>query len=409
MIALSYLLAATCAAAANDIYVNNQTGADLNAGTADAPFRTVRKAISVVAAGDTIHLLPERSVYREMVTIQNKRDFKIEGHDCVVSGADPLPSDPAKWEKSGEALHRIRLRATSENRHILVVNDRAEMMGRTKYNLGPLRTAARGGDIEAIRKAFAAQYPRPADLKDGQFAWEPVDAGSGWLYVKGPLDNLEWAVRTQCIYTNEKSENVTVRNLHARFALNDGFNLHGAALNYRLQNVTAYGCFDNGISPHGACSFSAEDSRFWGNEMAVGNDFLTQPRFLRCEIAQSTQEEVMTIGGKHLFQDCRIRAAGPVAIRLAYSRPGRDRPAALREIEMAGADPDMASQVTFRNCIIESADGKTRRIVIQPGPAVAFHNCTFKDMTFEADPAASVQVLDCTLDGKPLIAEGIKR
>ena len=202
MIGLSCFLGATCAAAAKDIFVNNQTGVDLNAGTADAPFRTVRKAVSVVAEGDTIHLLPERSVYREMVTIQNRRDFTIEGHDCVVSGADPLPSDPAKWEKAGEALHRIRLRATSENRHILVVNGRAEMMGRTEYNLGRLRTAARGGDIEVIRKAFAAQYPRPADLKEGQFAWEPIDLRSGWLYVKGPLRGLEWAVRTQCVYTN---------------------------------------------------------------------------------------------------------------------------------------------------------------------------------------------------------------
>jgi hypothetical protein len=191
---------------------------------------------------------------------------------------------------------------------------------------------------------------------------------------------------------------VVIRNLHARFALNDGFNLHGAALDYRLQNVTAYGCFDNGISPHGACSFTAEDSRFWGNEMALGNDFATQTRFIRCEFAGSTQEEIMCIGGKHVFEDCRIRATGSVAIRLIHTR--RTPQFVLNEIKLAGADPNIKSEVMFRNCTMESADDSVRQIVTQPGPSVTFDRCVFKRIEFKPEKASNIRLVDCTLDGE---------
>ncbi|MBI3464826.1 MAG: hypothetical protein HY000_17495 [Planctomycetes bacterium] len=398
---LAVSLLAVSGSAAREIYVNNQSGSNESAGTAEAPFRTARKAISVVGEGDVIHLLPKKVVYREMITIRDKGPFTIEGHDCTVSAADPLPSNPAEWEAIGPALHRIRLRRTIEDRHVLVVNGAAQMMGRTKYMIqAAKRAAGQEGDFEALRAVLTSQYPKPADLNDGQFAWEPIDMTSGWLYVKGPLANLEWSVRSQCIYTTGRSDGVAIRNLHARFALNDGFNLHGAALDYRLQNVTAYGCFDNGISPHGACSFTAEDSRFWGNEMALGNDFATQTHFVRCELAGSTQEEIMCIGGKHLFEDCRIRAAGPVAIRLIHTK--RSPQFVLNEIKLAGADPEMKSEVTFRNCTVESADGPVRQIVTQPGPSVAFERCVFKGIEFKPEKASNVKLIDCTLDGRAI-------
>jgi hypothetical protein len=400
LIGLACVLAAACGAQAREIYVNNQTGNDQNAGTAAAPFRTARKAVAAAGEGDVIHLLPKGAVYREMITLQDKKGFTIEGHDCLVSAADKLPSGPAQWEKVGEALHRIRLKRTAEDRHVLVVNGKAEMMGRTKYQINKAKAGARGGDVESLRQVLTAQYPRPAELKEGQFAWEPIDLTSGWLYVRGSLENLEWSVRTQCIYTVGKVDDVTIRNLHVRHALNDGFNFHGAAQNIRLSNVTAHECFDNGISPHGACSFSVRDSQFLRNEMAVGNDFVTRTHFLRCLIGESTQEELMCIGGRHLFEDCRIRATGPVAIRLTYSK--RSQPYVLNEIKLAGQDPDLKPEYTFRNCTVESADDKVRQIVIQPGPNVTFERCAFKGMEFRVGKAAQVKLVDCTLDGKPL-------
>jgi hypothetical protein len=73
-----------------------------------------------------------------MITLADKRDLTIEGHGCVVSGADPLPSDPAAWENVGEGLHRIRLKRTTQDRHILVVDGQGVTMGRTKHQINPL-------------------------------------------------------------------------------------------------------------------------------------------------------------------------------------------------------------------------------------------------------------------------------
>ena len=289
-----------------------------------------------------------------MITLADKRDLTIEGHNCIVSGADPLPSDSSAWEKVSEGLHRIRLKRTTQDRHILVVNGKGVTMGRTKYQITPLAGIQRRESFEAFQHALRAQYPKLEELKDGQFAWEPIDASAGWLYVKGPLEKLEWAVRTQGIYTDREVHNITIRNLHARHALNDGYNIHGNAQGLRLLNVTAHECFDNGISPHGACSFTVQDSQFLRNEMAAGNDFLTETHFLRCTLADSMQEELMIIGGRRVFEDCTFRSHSPVVVRLVISRPGPGRPAALREIQRSGKDPDAMPQYTFRRCTIES-------------------------------------------------------
>jgi hypothetical protein len=387
---------------AREIYVNNQTGNDQQAGTADAPLRSARRAVMMAAAGDTIHLLPEGAVYREMITLADKRDITIEGHDCVVSGADPLPADPAAWEKVGEALHRIRLKRTTQDRHILVVRGKGVTMGRTKYQINPLAGLLRREGFEAFQKALRAQYPKLEELQEGQFAWEPIDAGAGWLYVKGPLEKLEWAVRTQGIYTDREVHNITIRHLHARHALNDGYNIHGNAQGLKLESVTAHECFDNGISPHGACSFTVQDSQFLRNEMAAGNDFLTQTHFLRCTLADSVQEELMIIGGRHVFEDCTIRAGGPVVVRLVISRPGPGRPAALREIELSGKDPDAKPQYTFRRCTIESTRDAPSEFVVGPNVNVTIEDCSFTGIRFKVDPAAAVQVSGSTLDGQPL-------
>ncbi len=402
---LSVLVAAVVTTAAGsldarEIFVQHQFGDDRNPGTRQAPVRSIRRAVQLAKEGDTIHLLPERTVYREMITLRDKKGITIEGHNCIISGADRLPSDPAKWEKVGDRLYRISLRRTPQERHLLVVNGRAVTMGRTKYTIQAARAGRRGWD--AVRQALIAQYPRPSDLSDGQFAWEPIDRRSGWLYVKGSLANLEWSVRTQGVYTDGHTHDITIRNLHVRHVLNDGFNFHGDAQNIRLINVTASECFDNAISPHGACSFTVERAQFRASETAVANDFLTETRFVDCVITGSQGAEIMIIGGKHLFERCLVRATAPVAMRLAYRKPGPERPLALKEIRMSGKDPTMQPDYTFRDCTVESADETPRTVVIQAGVNVTFVNCQFRRIRFQIDPSANVKMIRCTLDGTPL-------
>lgn len=154
------LLPSLSSATAREIYIDNLTGNDQHAGTADAPLRSARRGAMMAAAGDTIHLLPKGSVYREMITLADKRDLTIEGHDCIVSGADPLPFDPAAWEKVSEGLHRIRLKRTTQDRHILIVDGKGITMGRTKYQINPLASIQRRDGFEAFQPTLRAQYPQ---------------------------------------------------------------------------------------------------------------------------------------------------------------------------------------------------------------------------------------------------------
>jgi len=399
---LACVLLATAFAAATEIYVNNQTGDDANPGTPAEPLRTIQAAVDVAEPGDVIHLLPDGATYREMISLIDKTGLTIEGHHCTVSGADPLPSDPAQWEQVGDALHRIRLPRTIEDRHILVVDRRAVTMGRTKYTIGRIGQIEKDEGWEAARQALLAQYPNPTDLQSGQFAWEPIDAESGWLYVKGPLDHLEWSTRTQGVYTFMHTHDITIRDLNVRHVLNDGFNLHGDTQDLALYNVSANECFDNGISPHGACSFTAEDGSFLRNGMAVGNGHLTATRMTRCTIGYSTGQEIMFIGGRHVLEDCTIHAGGPEAIRFIYSKPNPNLPYLMREIQMSGKDADMPPLYVMRSCIVDSADGGTHAFVAVKGANVQIENCTFTNITFDFDPAANVQVITSTADGEPL-------
>jgi hypothetical protein len=119
-------------------------------------------------------------------------------------------------------------------------------------------------------------------------------------------------------------------------------------------------------------------------------------------VADSVHQELMIIGGRHTFEDCTIRAAGPLAVRLAISRPGPGRPAALREIQLSGKDSDAKPQYTFRGCTIESTGATPSEFVIGPNVNVTIENCTCRGIRFKVDPAASIRVNGSTLDRQPL-------
>jgi hypothetical protein len=405
---LSVLLMFTVAvtgASARDIFVHVETGSDANPGTAEAPLRTAQAAVDQAQAGDVIHLLPRGAVYRERVALIDKKGFTIEGNDCIVTGADPLPSDPAAWESVGDDLHRIRLDRTREDRHLLVVDGVAFYYDRTKFNIGRTEQIEQAQGFEAVRAVLIAQYPNPGDLEPGQFAWEPIDPRSGWLYVKGPIDNLEWSVRTDGIYTFGHTHDITIRNLHTRHVLNDGFNIHGDTQTLRLYNVSGNECLDNGISPHAACSMEVEDGEFVHNGLAIGQGHLTRTRMVRCTIGHSVHQEYMAGGGEHLLEDSTIRGDGEV-VHLAYWKPNPNVSYLINEIRSAGVDPfaEVQPHYVLRRCTIEGVGDEPARFVVKAGVHLTIEGCTFTNITFEFDPEANVIIIDSTADGEALAA-----
>jgi hypothetical protein len=378
-------------AQAADIYVNNQTGRDGHPGTKDQPLAAANRALRMAQPGDTIHLLPPGAVYRETLNLSNKSGLVIEGNGCTMSGADPLPDDPAAWESVGEDLFRRQVRANNENRYILVKDGKGQRMGRNKFRREPL----------------AAQFPPLDRLQPGEFRVEPIPGErSAWLYVKGSLANLEWSVRQQGVMTGGHVRDITIKNLNARHALNDGFNLHADAQNVTLIHVDGSENYDNGISPHGACSMTVEDGVFRDNgtpDWAQGD--ATHTVYRRCVAGGSGHQwEVVFAGGVHRVEDSTIHLSGNELWFVKWPI----RAFALNEIKLAGKDPDIQPEYTVVRTQVRGDAEKKGLVKIGAGVTLTLEECTFTNVTFDVDPAAVLRIQGGTADGQPLatVVEG---
>src|SRR3954469_18577726 len=104
---LVFAVAWAMPAAARDIYVNNVTGDDIFDGTApqsvdpqEGPFKTLRRALKAVNAGDRIILAKNAEPYRESVSLvgschsgSSSFPFIIEGQGAVFDGTKPVNPD----------------------------------------------------------------------------------------------------------------------------------------------------------------------------------------------------------------------------------------------------------------------------------------------------------------------------
>ena len=71
---------------------------------------------------------------------------------------------------------------------------------------------------------------------------------------------------------------VVIKNLIVCRVLNDGFNLHGTTRDLLLQNIAAYECGDDGISPHETCEVTIDGYWGVGNSTGMGNGYLSVTR-----------------------------------------------------------------------------------------------------------------------------------
>lgn len=117
---------------AEDIYVNNVTGDDLNDGTSATgggkrvgPFRTIQHAIRKSGPGDRIILGKNDEPYRESITIESDRrsgfpdrPFEIVGNGAVLDGSQQVPADA--WRHVRDNVFRFRPRGKSH--HVLFLD-----------------------------------------------------------------------------------------------------------------------------------------------------------------------------------------------------------------------------------------------------------------------------------------------
>jgi len=300
-----------------------------------ADYPSLQAAVKAAQPGDTV-IFPG-GVVRESVTLSNKHDLIIEGNGTILDGADPLSADG--WEAAGEGMHRRKMRRTMWDRNLLIFGDRAERMGRTPGNkLG---------------------FPKLEELKEGQFAFVNLDEEEGWLYVKGPIEDLSWSRRINGLATSGECSNIVVRNLKARHFLNDGFNIHGHAVGMRFEKIEGTNNFDEGFSAHDTCECWIDGGIFLGNEHAVADVNSAITHYRNCLFSDSVTVDVLLAGVEHSLTDCIIRNRTKAKAIQAGSR-GKE-PAVfllkLERVQILGERPDgEPSQVRVNNGTLEIVD-----------------------------------------------------
>lgn len=373
---LALLFAFVCAALSSSaaaqqvLYVNPQTGDDTHDGSKDQPFATAQKAIDMAEAGAVIHLLPKDGLYRQMLSFAGKNDITVEGNGVTISAADVLPSDG--WEVVGEGLHRRKMARLFQDRAMLIVDGRMERMGRRP-----------GSKIEV--------FPAPEALTDGQFSLTPIDEKFAWLYVRGSLENLQWATRMAGVASGRVNRNITIRNLHTCYALNDGFNIHGDFKGLRCINVSGYDNFDEGFSAHDTSEVYVESGLFYGNDNAIADVNGCASVYVDCTFRDSVSTDVYFSGGPHRLANCVISASGVNAVFVGSGilYKGKER-------------TPMPATVTFESTTIQSADAVSRQIVLTNVQETTFVDCVLRGVTLERTDAPKVTATNTTLDGKPL-------
>lgn len=213
----------------------------------------------------------------------------ISNHDWVKNGDiwasfGPLADHPpvADTQRAGLFIEEVPLR---------IVRDRAAEV-----------QAAVPGTIT---------YPAPEQLQPGEMAW----AADGSLYFRWPEGKVPGSAcviqpppkLASCVVI--ACSHIIVKNLTAKYAANDGFNIHGHRVGIRLENVRALSNGDEGISAHETVEMEVFDSEIaWNGSNAGGvadvNDCITS--YTRCVLHHNLGAAFFFDGKKHRVTDCLI-------------------------------------------------------------------------------------------------------
>ncbi|MDZ4403388.1 MAG: right-handed parallel beta-helix repeat-containing protein [Prosthecobacter sp.] len=167
-------------------------------------------------------------------------------------------------------------------------------------------------DREAEKKSGVAKkviFAAPEALQPGQMGWSedgslyfrwPKEKKPGEAHIFQPPPGLASGVVIACSH-------ITVRNVTAMHAANDGFNIHGNRVGIRLENVKALSNGDEGISAHETVQMDVVDSEIAWNGSAAGgvadvNDSVTT--YTNCELHHNVNAAFLFDGKAHRVTNC---------------------------------------------------------------------------------------------------------
>lgn len=291
LLTLGLALCASWGVGAKTVYVDNVLGDDALDGASVAladgsgPVQTFERAVGLLEPGDLLSIAANAQPYREGLVLRLKgtpeSPIVIEGNGAVIDLGRYV--SPSEWTLSGA------------------------------YAVIPFSQ-----DLNK-QSAFIYVHGRPiarmlSPLPEGEIApdFTVSDAEPGHLAVRFPGGVLPGEGEAYMVSGYEcvgltGAEYITIRNLHVRGALNDGFGLHGPCVGIRVEDCSAILCGDEGASSHGKGQADFIDCLFaWNGSWSAGVTDVHETRttYTRCVSAFGRGAAFSLRGADHRAIDC---------------------------------------------------------------------------------------------------------
>ncbi len=258
-------------AKARDLHVDPAIGDDSNDGST-SPLKSIRQAIRIAKAGDTIHLKPV--VYYQYAGFYGKRGepgnpITLDGHGATLEGSEPIL--PASWTEVAPGLFKNDQLMPTLNlatlwRWFFLFDGEINRMGR-------------------VLKGKSEPFLKPAELKPGEWTFvgnhKKLEGGSdsdkarGSFFIKIKPEqtlkqaNIRFPIRSAGVQFSGENTHLVIRNLTATHQYNDGFNIHGDCRDVVFENIQAIECGDDGISAHETAKYRVDGFVSIGNGTGI--------------------------------------------------------------------------------------------------------------------------------------------
>lgn len=372
---------------ARDLHVDPKSGDDANAGTT-SPLRSIRQAIRIAKAGDTIHLKP--AIYHEYAGFYNKRGesekpITLDGHGATLEGSDSI--DPVTWTEVSPGLFKNDELLPTLNLAILwrwffLIDGKVNRMRR-------------------VLKGKSEPFLKPDELKPGEWTFNgnhtkskggsDSDKARGSFFIKlkpGQTlkqGNIRFPVRSAGVQLSGNNAHLIIRNLTATHSQNDGFNIHGDCRDVVFENIRAIECGDDGISAHETAQYRVDGFTSIGNGTGICDTGSSQTSYDNLFIADCVGVDLYFLDtGRYSVSNAVVlssaqkpmivtgRASGHCTLaidNLYLRRTGHPEPAivashsrvAARHLTLDNLDLRVTGEMSFDACLING----------QPNPAGA--------------------------------------
>jgi len=312
-----------CSSLGTTYSVDVVNGDDRNAGTADSPLKTTKRAIKMAQPGDTIGMVHVDFPIHETVEIINKsgeegKPITFDANGNLFTGADAIK--PEDWMEIKPGIYR--------NDHLLAWLKKPAMVdGKLTPDASTAAVLQRyfflwNGELNRMGRSSKGDrrtpLPAPDALQPGQWTYVADETA---FYIAIPagtkLSDYHIAAPTRMngVTVGGTCAHWIIRNVNTTHVINDGFNIHGHTKDFIYENITSTECGDDGFSQHAGPNEESECviRNFVSRLNSTGIANLGSGTYDNVVLEDNYGENLLLMGaGVHDFHNCVISARAPV-------------------------------------------------------------------------------------------------